>query len=39
LKDGKWTVNGTVPPGFVRADFHVVILQSDGRIIEIGCDA
>ena len=35
LKDGKWTVNGTVPPGFVRGSFHIVILQSDGRVLEI----
>ena len=36
LKDGKWTVAGTVPPLFVRASFRVVILQTDGRILEIG---
>jgi len=39
LKDGKWTVDGTIPPGFVRGSFHIVILQLDGRIIEIGYDA
>jgi NTF2 fold immunity protein len=39
LKDGKWTVDGTIPPGFVRGSFHIVILQSDGRIIEIGYDS
>src|SRR5262247_1703183 len=36
LKDGKWTVDGTVPPGFVRGSFHIVILQSDARVVEIG---
>ena len=36
LKDRKWTVNGTIPPGFVRGSFHIVILQSDGRVLEIG---
>jgi NTF2 fold immunity protein len=36
LKDGKWTVDGTVPPGFVGGSFHIVILQRDGRVLEIG---
>ena len=35
LKDGKWAVAGTVPPGFVSGSFSIVILQSDGRIVEI----
>ena len=36
LNDGKWTVDGTVSPGFSGGRFHVVILQSDGRVLEIG---
>ena len=36
LKDGKWTVDGTIPPDFVRGSFHIVILQRDGRVLEIG---
>jgi hypothetical protein len=36
LKDGKWTVDGTVSPGFSGGRFHVVILQRDGRVLEIG---
>ena len=36
LKDGKWTVDGTAPPGFVGGRFHIVILQRDGRVLEIG---
>ena len=35
LKDGKWTVDGTVPPGFVGGRFHIVILQRDARVLEI----
>jgi NTF2 fold immunity protein len=35
LKDGKWTVDGTVAPDF-GGRFHTVILQSDGRVLEIG---
>jgi hypothetical protein len=35
LEDGKWTVDGTVSPDF-GGRFRVVILQSDGRILEIG---
>ena len=35
LKDGKWTVDGTVAPDF-GGRFHIVILQSDGRVLEIG---
>lgn len=34
-KDGKWTVEGTVPDGGGWR-FRVVILQVDGRILEIG---
>jgi NTF2 fold immunity protein len=38
LKDGKWTVDGTVaPPGHFGGRFHIVILQVDGRVLEIGC--
>ena len=36
LNDGKWTVDGTVRPGFVGGSFHVVILQRDARVVEIG---
>jgi NTF2 fold immunity protein len=35
LKDGKWTVDGTVAADF-GGRFHIVILQSDGRVLEIG---
>jgi len=35
--DGKWTVDGTVaPPGHVGGRFHIIILQSDGCVLEIG---
>ena len=36
LNDGKWTVDGTVRPSFVGGSFHVVILQRDARVVEIG---
>ena len=36
VKDGKWTVDGTASPGHVGGRFHIVILQSDGRVLEIG---
>ena len=36
LKDGKWTVDGAAPPGFAGGRFHMVILQSDGRVLKIG---
>jgi NTF2 fold immunity protein len=36
LKNGQWTVDGTVRPGFVGGRFHIVILQSDARVVEIG---
>jgi len=37
LKDGKWTVDGTAaPPGHFGGRFHIVILQVDGRVLEIG---
>ena len=36
LNDGKWAVDGTVRPGFVGGSFHVVILQRDARVVEIG---
>jgi hypothetical protein len=36
LKDGKWTVDGTVPPVLVGGRVHIVILQRDGRVLEIG---
>ena len=36
LNDGKWTVDGTVRLGFVGGSFHVVILQRDARVVEIG---
>ena len=35
LIDGKWTLDGTVSPDF-GGRFHIVILQHDGRILEIG---
>jgi hypothetical protein len=34
LKDGQWTVNGTERPRF--GCFHIVILQSDARVVKIG---
>jgi NTF2 fold immunity protein len=36
LNDAKWTVDGTARPGFVGGSFHVVILQRDARVVEIG---
>jgi hypothetical protein len=37
LRDGKWTIDGTyLPPGFTGGTFHIVILQRDARVIEIG---
>ena len=37
LKDGKWTVDATAaPPGHFGGRFHIVILQVDGRVLEIG---
>jgi hypothetical protein len=36
VKDGKWTVDGTASPGHVGGRFHIAILQSDGRVLEIG---
>ena len=36
LKDGKWTVDGTAaPPGHFGGRFHMVILQVDGRVLEM----
>jgi hypothetical protein len=40
LKDGKWTIDGAPPPpGFAGGSFHIVILQRDARVLEIGHDA
>ena len=36
LKDGKWALDGVAPPGFAGGHFHIVILQSDGRVLQIG---
>ena len=36
LKDGKWTVDGTASSASFGESFHIVILQSDGRVLEIG---
>ena len=37
LKGGEWTVDGTAaPPGHFGGRFHIVILQVDGRLLEIG---
>jgi len=36
LKDGQWTVDGMARPGFLGGRFHIVILQSDARVVEIG---
>jgi len=36
LKDGQWTVDGTERPGFVGGRFHIIIVQLDARIVEIG---
>jgi hypothetical protein len=39
LKDGKWTIDGAHPSrGFVGGSFHIVILQYDARVLEIGAD-
>ena len=39
LKDGKWTIDGALPPqGFAGGSFHIVILQRDARVLEIGHD-
>ena len=38
LHNGKWTVAGYVRPGFAGGGFHIVILQRDGRIIEIALE-
>ena len=39
LKDGKWTIDGAPPPpGFAGGSFHIVILQRDARVVEIGHD-
>jgi hypothetical protein len=35
LGDGKWTIEGTLPRGFVGGTFHIVIRQRDARVIEI----
>jgi NTF2 fold immunity protein of polymorphic toxin system component len=36
LKDGQWTVDRTERPGFGGGRFHIVILQSDAHVAEIG---
>ncbi|SRR5579884_423335 len=37
LRDGKWIIDGTHPPhGFSGGSFHIVILQRDARVVEIG---
>ncbi|HEX9281357.1 MAG TPA: NTF2 fold immunity protein [Candidatus Udaeobacter sp.] len=39
LENGKWTIDGAPPPrGFAGGSFHVVILQRDARVLEIGHD-
>jgi hypothetical protein len=39
LKDGKWIIDGAPPPqGFAGGSFHIVILQRDARVLEIGHD-
>lgn len=36
-RDGKWIIDGASPPaGFTGGSFHIVILQRDGRVVEIG---
>ncbi len=35
LQNGKWTVEGSLPRGFAGGTFHIVILQRDGRVVEI----
>jgi hypothetical protein len=37
--DGKWTIAGSIPKGFVGGSFHIVIQQRDAKILEIGCGA
>src|SRR5437660_12201647 len=36
LNDEKWTVDGTVRPGFVGGSFDVVILHRDACVLECG---
>ena len=35
LNNGKWTVEGTLPRGFVGGVFHIVIRQRDACVVEI----
>src|SRR5262245_16967791 len=40
LKGGKWTIDGAPPPpGMTGGNFHIIILQRDARVVEIGHDA
>ncbi|SRR5579884_1148726 len=36
LENGKWTIDGSLPPGMVGGTFHIVILQRDARVLEVG---
>ncbi|SRR6266478_1694686 len=37
LRGGKWIIDGAPPPaGFTGGSFHIIILQRDARVIEIG---
>jgi hypothetical protein len=37
LKGGKWIIDGAPPPaGAVGGSFHIVFLQHDARVLEIG---
>ena len=44
LVEGKWIINGSMPKAkdtqdaIVGGTFHIVILQRDGRVLEIGHD-
>ena len=35
LKEGKWTIEGTLTRGFVGGVFHIVIRQRDACVVEI----
>ncbi len=40
LRNGKWIIDGAPPPpGMTGGSFHIVILQRDARVLEIGHDA
>jgi NTF2 fold immunity protein len=39
LRNGKWIIDGAPPPpGFAGGSFHIIILQRDARVLELGHD-